>query len=126
MTTFVLSGDIRATTFAAMHASLAAVLGPAVAVHHDVDFDWREPGAVDITFESRASLGGRGFDYVVRGTMDDQRDAAVARVRHIAEALDSRNIAYRFELDREDADSEAIAIQSRAFPGYARRALQKT
>jgi len=101
-----------------MQASLAAALGPAVAVHHDVDFDWREPGTVDITFESCASHGGRDFDYVVRGTMDDQCDAAIARVRHLAAALDSRNIAYRFELDREEGDGELFAIQSRTFPGY--------
>jgi hypothetical protein len=115
VTRFVLSGDLRATTFSAVHASLA-VLGPAITVHHDVDFDWREPGAVDITFESSASLGGRDFDYVVRGTVDDQLDAAMARVRRIAEELDSRDIAYRFELDHDDG--ETVVIQSGGFPVY--------
>jgi hypothetical protein len=115
MTAFVLSGDLRATTFSAVYASLAA-LGTAITVHHDVDFDWCDPGAVDITFESSTSLGGHGLDYVVRGTIDGQLDMAIARVRRIAEALDSRDIAYRFELDHDDG--ETVAIQSRTFPCY--------
>ena len=117
MTTFVLSGDLRATTFSAVRESLA-VLGPAITVHHDVDFDWREPGAVDVTFESSSPLHGRDFDYLVRGTIDDQLDAAIARVQRIAEALDRRGVAYRFELDRDDNDGDTVAIQSRTFPGY--------
>jgi len=116
MTTFVLSGDIRDTTVAAIRASLTAVLGPAVSEHHDIDFDWCEPGVVDITFESSEPLGGRNLDYTVRGKIDAELDAAIARVRRLAEALDSRDIAYRFELDHDDGDT--IAIQSTAFPGY--------
>lgn len=117
MTTFVLSGDLRATTFSAVHESLA-VLGQAITARHDVDFDWREPGAVDVTFESSSPVHGRDFDYVVRGTIDDQLDAAIARVQRIAEALDRRGIAYRFELDRDDGGGETVAIQSPTFPGY--------
>jgi hypothetical protein len=113
----VLSGDLRATTFSLVHESLA-VLGQAIAVRHDVDFDWREPGAVDVTFESSAPLHGRDFDYVVRGTIDDQPDAALARVQGIAAALDRRSIAYRFELDRDDGGGETVVIQSPTFVGY--------
>lgn len=115
MTRFGLSGDIRATTFSAVQTSLA-VLGSAITVHHSIDIDWCEPNAVDVTFESSAPLGGRDLDYVVRGTIDDQLDAAIARVQRIAEALDRHDVAYRFELDRNDG--ETIAMQSRSFPGY--------
>lgn len=119
MTRFVLSGDIRATTFSAVQTALA-VLGPAITVHHDIDLDWCEPNAVDVTFESSAPLGGRDLDYVVRGTIDDQLDAAIARVQRIAKALDRHEVAYRFELDCSDGDGETIVIQSRSFPGYYR------
>lgn len=116
MSTFVLSGDIRDTTVAAIRASLTVVLGPAVSVHHDIDFDWSEPGVVDITFESSESLAGGNLDYTVRGTIDTELESAVARVRRLAEALDSRGIAYRFELDHDDGDT--VVIQSTTFPGY--------
>ena len=118
MTRFVLSGDIRVTTFFTVQTSLA-VLGPVITVHHDIDFDWCEPEAVDVTFESSRPLGGRNLDYVVRGTIDDQLDAAIAGVRRTAETLDRHDVAYRFELDCNDGDfdGEVIAIQSRSLPG---------
>lgn len=117
MAAFTLSGDLRATAFSAIRASLV-LLGRAITVHNDVDLEWHEPGIVDVLFESTPGLEGTCCDYLVSGTINDQAEAAVARVNQLGEALDCQGIAYRLELDCDDGREQSIVFQSRAFPGY--------
>lgn len=110
-----ISGDLPGQHSNALEQAFAQ--GPwRVRRYDDVCFEIRGED-VRLDVDAGPAEDGVGWDYLISGSVEGEYEAAVARIRELAEMLDRGGIPYQLELDdEEDVDGEALILRHPGFP----------
>jgi len=112
---FILSGELRDTSFQQVQRALIE-LGAPIRVLHDVELEWIEPDVDVLIYLDELSQP--GVWYLLRGSVGNDRQRALDRTRALSRCLERHDIVYRLELDVDAADGEhLLTVCHPRFPG---------